>query len=311
MKFQLEIPDFKADYNLKHGEGVVLLGSCFSDSMLPHFSSNGFRALSNPFGTIFHPIALGQVLSDAIEQNPQAIAGERDGLWFDWRFSGKFFGDSEEELQSRVQIQLAHCFLELRSARLLVVTFGTAWAYYRKGHVVGNCHKMPQDEFEKKLSDVDEMLDVWADLLPRILEMNPELQVIFTVSPVRHIKDGLVENNRSKARLVELSHQLSEEFGAYFPSYEIVTDVLRDYRFFKEDMVHPTDQAVRIVWDHFTESLFNDETKELCKNVHQLNQMIHHKSLHPESKEDQRRVELIAEKKQALLRKNPMIYFEQ
>ena len=249
MKLMLDIPELSSEISIKHGEEVILMGSCFSDNLAPYLINSGFKTLSNPFGTIFHPLALSRVLNDVLDQNSKVDSVNRADLWFDWRATNEF-GKSEEELQSNLEKKFSATLDSLKKSSLLVITFGTSWGYRKDDQIVANCHKMPSSLFEKELTALELIQSEWGNLLSRFKAFNPNLKIVFAVSPVRHIKDGVVENNRSKARLLELAHSL-QGYGSYFPSYEIVMDILRDYRFFKEDTVHPNDQAVKIVWNTF------------------------------------------------------------
>lgn len=308
MKLMLDIPELSSDFSIQHGEEIILMGSCFSDNLAPYLINSGFQVLSNPFGTIFHPLALSRVLNDVLDQISNVDSVNRADLWFDWRATNAF-GRSEEALQSILDEKFRATFESLKNASLLVVTFGTSWGYRKEDQIVANCHKMPSALFEKELTDLEVMQSEWETLLSRLQKFNPDLTVVFTVSPVRHIKDGVVENNRSKARLIELAHSL-QDYGSYFPSYEIVTDILRDYRFFKEDMVHPNDQAVKIVWDEFEKYIFNEETRKLNAEVQKLNRMKQHRSLHPNSDEDMMFRESLASFETKLRTEFPQIYIQ-
>lgn len=308
MKLMLDIPDLSSEISIKHGQEIVLMGSCFSDNLAPYIVDSGFQTLSNPFGTIFHPLALSRVLNDVLDQNSKADSVIRGDLWFDWRSTNEF-GRSEEELQSNLDRKFKATFSSIKNASLLVITLGTSWGYRKDNQIVANCHKMSSNLFEKELTDLEAMQSEWKSLLSRLQEFNPKLKIVFTVSPVRHIKDGVVENNRSKARLLELAHSL-QGYGSYFPSYEIVMDILRDYRFFKEDMVHPNDQAVKIVWSTFEKYIFNEETQKLNSEVQKLNRMKQHRSLHPDSEEDKKFRESVVEFESKLKNNYPNIYFK-
>lgn len=309
MKFQLDINISDSGLSVKHGDHIVLLGSCFSDNLAPKFEKAGFEVLSNPLGTVFHPLPLAQIVTNALDGNSgNEFYFLRDDLWFDWRASETVFGYSEQELDQLISSRLNNLKNSLKRAKLLVVTFGTAWGYYRDDSVVGNCHKMPQSTFEKRLSEIEELFDVWSSLVVRLQNFNPALKIVFTVSPVRHVRDGLIENNRSKARLLELCGKL-EGKGLYFPSYELVNDVLRDYRFFKQDMVHPNTQAINFVWDHVKQFFFQTATIKVINEVEKVNRMRAHKSIHATSKSNQDFQDLLVEKQSELTRKNREIYW--
>ena len=310
MNFKLNFPISKSDFDLKHGDGIVLLGSCFSDSMSYYFRNAGFDVLSNPFGTLFHPLAISKVINCSESDFDQFIL-QRDDLFFSWIASGNVYSTSKEELIELLKDARRNLMDSLKSAKILVVTFGTSWGYsYSEYGLVANCHKQPQKEFNKTLYTVGDMFTEWTSVIQNLKSKNPGLNIVFTVSPVRHIKDGLIENNRSKSRLIELSHQLSEMENFYFPAYEIVMDELRDYRFFKNDLVHPSSDTTKYVWKRFQDFVFSEGTKKLCNQIEQINATLDHKSLYPESNADIKRIEQGNVKKQDLSRKHPNIYWK-
>ena len=283
--------DFKiplALFQINHNDSLLFFGSCFSDEIGDKAKFYGFNALSNPFGTIFHPAVILRNIKKALEQeqlNKKEIV-EHQGVYFSWDTSGKIFGYSEEELIKRyneVQIQFKDGLLK---SKVLFITFGTAFGYNLKTeeYVVANCHKQPSTIFNKRLYSVHEMLNDWLDVIKLLKDLNPLLEIVFTVSPVRHIKDGLIENNRSKSVLIDLVNQLTSKSDThYFPSYEIMVDELRDYRYYKLDKIHPSDEALSYIWKRFSESYFNDETISINQKVEKLKLCIRHKTLYKES----------------------------
>lgn len=309
MKFQLDIQVPEASVALEYGDTIILLGSCFSDTLAPKFSKAGFEVLSNPFGTIFHPLALARILTDAIDERRDVVAVQREDLWFDWRASGALYGITKAALEQQINAALDALKTKLKEAKLLVVTFGTAWGYHlNEGELVANCHKMPQQLFDKKITALEEMVSTWATLLERLKILNPKLEVVFTVSPVRHAKYGLVENNRSKARLIELC-AFFEKKVHYFPSYEIVVDVLREYRFYTSDLVHPNDVAIEYVWEQAMHFFLEPKTKETASQVISVNQMRAHQTLYPESNAAKEFARKTQSKKEALTQKFPKIFW--
>lgn len=311
MKFKLDFNIASSGIGLKHGDGIILLGSCFSDSMTSHFQSAGFNALSNPFGTLFHPIAIANTIKASLINSTDVNILERDGIFFSWDSGSKIHAYSQEELKSKVieaRIELKN---ELKEAKLLVVTFGTSWGYrnYNLNQIVGNCHKQPSHLFEKELPSIDELSKAWAEVVKEIREVNSSIEIVYTVSPVRHKKDGLIENNRSKARLIELSHSITGHNASYFPSYEILIDELRDYRFYAKDFVHPSEDAVQYIWDKLKGYLFNDETDALITQIEKVKSLMNHRSLHPDSAADQERVQKAKEQQAQLISKYPLIYW--
>jgi len=310
MNFKIHFNIDKSGIDLKHGDDVILLGSCFSDSMSGYFENSGFKVLSNPFGTLFHPLAISKALQESISPTDSGIF-QRDDLFFSWLASGNIYASSKDEMSEKLISAQSQFVSGIEKAKLLVITFGSAWGYHRnKEGIVANCHKQPQIEFEKLLTDTDELIREWNQTIEKIQKINPDLTFIFTVSPVRHLKDGLIDNNRSKSRLIELSHALSKEHGSYFPSYEIIIDELRDYRFFKNDLVHPTKDATAYVWDRFCGAVLSNEAQELRERVERVNATLAHKSLYPESIADQKRLEKSQVQRTALQKEFPEIYWK-
>lgn len=280
MEFQLQFNLPNSDFKVQHGKPVVLIGSCFSEELVLPLSGAGINVLGNPFGTLFHPIAIAKLIQHSIDDIENERLFSRDCSFYSWDLSTKLLGNSEEELLQNIKEQQEHFLSYLKKAQLLVVTFGSAFGYRLKsdGELVANCHKMPKGLFDKELSSIQEMKQYWLETLKKIKRVNPTINILLTVSPVRHKKDGLVENNRSKARLLELTHQLTEESSAcYFPSYEIVNDVLRDYRFFKRDLVHPNELAVEYVWDQFKTTYFDENAINIANQVEQYYRFANHK----------------------------------
>ncbi len=312
MNFQLKFPIQKSSFQIEYGHKITLIGSCFSDSVSTHFSRSGFEVLSNPFGTIFHPNVIARVLEDSLNGSETVDILQRDDRYFSWDAASKLVGISEIDLKDKF-IESRNAFRSfLESSTLFVITFGTAWGYELKssGKTVANCHKKSSELFEKKLMNVESELVSWQRLIEKLYAVNPELKIVFTVSPVRHKKDGLIENNRSKSRLIELVLRLNETTSTtYFPSYEIIIDELRDYRFFKEDRVHPTDEAVNYVWERFEEVYFSEVSRDLAQKVRQLHAAFAHRSLHPGSTEATRHEDDVNDKFAAMKRAFPAIFW--
>lgn len=293
----------------QHGDGVVLIGSCFSDEIAKKLKNAGHSVFSNPHGTIFHPSVLAFNSMNCLNESSDERIFEREGKFYSWNANTLIFGNSEDELRKKL-LQINSEFKNrLSNAKLLIVTFGTAWGYElnETQEIVANCHKQPAQLFTKFLSSPYELVQDWILALEQIRAVNPTIHVIFTVSPVRHIRDGLIENNLSKARLIEAVQQLLlEENTSYFPSFELVTDVLRDYRFFKEDRVHPTDEAIDFVWKKFEETFFDQAAIELNRSVEKVNKLKQHKV----KDGDSNHFALIEQKKNELTDKNSLIYWE-
>lgn len=313
MNFKLTFQPEEIPTKIVLGDRIFLLGSCFSNEMESHFRQNGFETVGNPFGTLFHPLAIANILNSILDESEYVDVYQRDDLFFSWDCASVISGNSKQELVNWVLQKRKQFLSQLSQKAGLMITFGTAWGYRHKelDIIVGNCHKAPGDTFDKELTSLHDLISTWKSLIQRLKHQFPELNIIFTVSPVRHIKDGLVENNRSKSRLIEFVHTLNSDGQThYFPSYEIVIDELRDHRFFKEDLVHPTEQAVNYVWEAFKSACFKEETLQMMKKIRQVNRGLEHRSLHPESDAETSRMNRVLEQKAELTRVNPNIFWK-
>ena len=310
MKFKLDFQVNNNGIELSHHDSVVSLGSCFADEIGAKLMSSGFTINSNAFGTLFHPLAIMNTLNYAFSSNKEVNILQRNDLFFAWEASSKLFGTSHKEIENKILSSRSQLKQNIKDASLLILTFGTAWAYEHKelSRVVGNCHKEPLTSFKKELSNIDLMLNECEATINKIRVLNPAIKIIVTVSPVRHKKDGLIQNNRSKARLLELTHRLVEESDCiYFPAYEIIMDELRDYRFFKKDLVHPSNEAVNYVWEKFEEASIKDSTLEIISAYQKINRVLAHRSLFPNSKEDHLRIQKAEESKRLFITEYPEV----
>lgn len=310
MKFKLDFNIDESEVKFDHSDEIILIGSCFSTEIANKLILNGFNVEVNPFGTLFHPSAILNVLKSSVSNDSNVFIKQSDDVFHSWDSAGGVYGMSEVELRERVKDIRKNLKKSIESAKVLIITFGTAWGYQHNQLkcIVGNCHKENQNQFTKVLSTVSELENDWVLLFNEMKSLNPELNVIFTVSPVRHKKDGLIENNRSKARLIELVHRIVDKTTAtYFPSYEILIDELRDYRFYSEDLVHPSQAAVDYVWSQFENSFCSHETKMLSQEVQRIKRSESHKTLYPNSKADKFMKEMVSKKKEQILLKYPFL----
>ena len=278
MEFRTTVKTGENHSWLHHSDSVVLLGSCFSDNMGGKMHGALINALVNPMGTLYNPMSIASGVQRLIECRP--MAGQelfmQSGVWNSYDFHSRYSLPDKQVTLDRMnqRIELGH--KTLRQAQLLTITLGTAIVYRLRstGQVVANCHKVPQHEFERKMASVPEMAQVIDGMLTALHQFNPNLRIIFTVSPIRHIADGLDVNSLSKASLrvaiqnAIVSHQ---EYCDYFPAYEIMLDDLRDYRFYTSDMVHPSDVAVEYIWQAFQATYLDDRSAlavARCERVH-------------------------------------------
>jgi len=265
MNFRTTFPIPESDRLLCFGDRVALMGSCFSDRIGQKLRYFGFDVLINPFGTLFHPMAIAKLLD--LDGKTPLRTTQNNGTWLAFEAHSDVSAKSEGALHKVFEEKRAKLEQYLFQSNLLIITFGSAWGYYLNEEIVANCHRTPNSKFEKRLTDLETMQAEWQRLLKRLREKYPNLDVLFTVSPVRHTKDGFIENQRSKARLIELVHTLD---AAYFPSYELQMDDLRDYRFYESDMIHPNCQAVDYIFQHFAQFKIEPSCQKYFPTIHKF-----------------------------------------
>lgn len=267
-----------AKVKMNHKDSMITLGSCFSDTIGHKLELSRFNVMLNPFGTIFHPNALAALI-EGVNFHDTIL---RDGVYFHWNLGGNFYDENKDEITTLIR-ELSESFEErIKRTSFVFVTFGTAWGYVLKEteKIVANCHKQPQHLFDKRLFSVDEILAAWRPIVERFNSIN----WVFTVSPVRHWKDGVRENNVSKGILHQVVHQLlSYQNVSYFPAYEILLDELRDYRFYGSDFLHPSQEAIDYIWLRFKETYFDSKTCELVERIEHLEESKNHKIKFPNS----------------------------
>ena len=271
---------------LKHR--VLTLGSCFSDAIGRRLSEVKIDTKVNPMGVIYNPISLHKAVQYCLMKKTltQATFIQNQDIHLNYDFHSSFSSLSQNDLQKEIQYVLDSTHEFLKTADWIILTYGTAWVYEHNGQIVANCHKMPGNLFTKKLLNLDAITTSFESLYVMLKEFNPDLKIILTVSPVRHIKDSLPLNTVSKSLLRLACHQCAERFKdvEYFPSYEIMMDDLRDYRFYKPDMIHPTEQAEDYIWEKFIESNLTIEAKKFVFQWKSIQTALQHKPFHVQSR---------------------------
>jgi hypothetical protein len=267
LPFQIQSFPFKISYRDK----ILLIGSCFSEEIGNKMIDLKFDVLQNPNGILYDPESIAHAIFDYIENKffDDKNVFELNGLWHSWEHHSAFSGKNKEEVLEKINTSRSRAHDFLKEAKFVIITLGTAFHYQLKNNNenVANCHKARADFFIKKLLSIEEIKTEFVKVISALEIFNPGLKIIFTVSPVKHVRDGVVENNHSKARLIEVSHSVCEqkENAFYFPSYELVTEVLRDYRFYKNDLVHPNEAAINFVFEKFCDSLLDDSAKKIMQ----------------------------------------------
>jgi hypothetical protein len=279
---------------IRYSEKILLTGSCFTEHIGNHLAEMKFDVKQNPNGILFDPISVARSLISYIK--PEKYKPENlfllNELWQSWDHHSFFSHTDPETALSQINQsqQQAHDFL--KKTNWLIITLGSSFSYtlVETTKPVANCHRAPANWFKKRLLPIEDMLALLDEAIHRLIDFNPAVQIIFTISPVRHIRDGVIENNRSKARLIEVVHQLVQKFNRtyYFPAYELVVDVLRDYRFYDKDLVHPNYAATNYVLENFMENYIQPDSRALAEEIRKLVISRKHKAMHPETKAHQK-----------------------
>jgi len=288
----VDMPDYTLQ--LGYNDKIVTMGSCFADEMYKKMKAVKLDCIANPYGILYNPIsisiALNRILHRELVREDELV--QHNGLWFSWDHHGCFSDRDRSKAIQNMNEDIEKGYEYLQGASCLIITWGSAFVYELKGEsrIVGNCHKLPAATFAKRLLSTDEIKDAFVETFQRIQEINASIRILMTVSPVRHLSEGLIQNNRSKAVLISAIHEIVESFDPveYFPAYEILMDDLRDYRFYGKDLVHPSEEAVNYIWELFQSSLMKAETISLSKKIMKIQKSLSHKPFHPELEEHQR-----------------------
>ena len=310
MLFRTELNITPLSQTIAYGDGILFLGSCFADEVGGICKGLGFNVQVNPFGVLYNPVSIANALhrlKNSIPFSHQEVIQTGEEFYCTFSHNTEFWNASEEALLTAVNRALEEAHQHFAKAQWIVISLGTAWVYrYRQTlEVVANCHKMPSRLFDRFCLSVATTMTCLEDLV----KSNPDKQFIFTVSPLRHLKDGFHVNQLSKSTLLLAVNQVCEQCANahYFPAYEILLDELRDYRFYKEDMVHPTDQTVRYIWEKFVDFAIDPKEISAMKAASDFKQMLHHQPLFPESEAYKRFEEQSARKKAELMEKFPSV----
>lgn len=292
MKFRTEIDLSKQEPALNYDSKTFLMGSCFAENIGNKLNYFKFQYLLNPFGILFHPVAIETAFKDILTQR---IYTENDlyfhnELWQSFNHHSAFSSTSKTTVLENINESNKNAFLFLKNVSHVVISLGTAWVYefIEQQQLVANCHKISQKKFKKRLLSLDEIKSSLHSITTKITAFNPKVTILFTVSPVRHLSNGIVENNQSKALLLTAVHQIiNQKNSFYFPSFEIMMDDLRDYRFYKSDMIHPNDLAVDYIWNHFKKSWIDENSYSLMDEVEDVQKALKHRPFNEDSPKHQ------------------------
>jgi hypothetical protein len=302
LKTDINLPEFPV--KLSYRQRSMMMGSCFTESIGNYLRELLFPVEINPFGILYNPFSIANSLDILLEKR---TFNEKDlfyanGLWNSFSHHSRFSNPDLKQCLDNINNKIEEATGFLRESNLLFLTFGTAWVFNRETgegkqengegrmiqgtEIVSNCHKLPASEFRRYRVSPDQIKERWINLINKLWSFNPELHLVFTVSPIRHLKDGLHENQLSKASLLIAIDEITAHFGNgrvhYFPSYEIVLDELRDYRFFGADMVHLTEVAIEIIREKFSTAFIGKEELKIASEITKIRSALNHRPLHPE-----------------------------
>ncbi len=316
MNLQTKIPLQPQPHNqIDYNSNLLLLGSCFVENIGKKLDYFKFQNFQNPLGILFQPLAIEKLITNAVNKREYT----EDDIFFhneQWHCfdaHSKVSSNSKNELLNLLNSQIDLTAQQLHKSTHIIITLGTAWVYrhIETDSIVANCHKVPQKKFLKELLLVDEIAESLESIIALIRSVNKEASILFTVSPVRHLKDGFIENTQSKAHLISAIHQVveSRKNFHYFSSYEIMMDELRDYRFYSEDMIHPNQTAINCVWEKFQNVWISKDASQTMKVVEEIQRGINHKPFNPNSEAHQNFLKKLNEKKEGLQKKYAHIVF--
>ena len=334
MDFMINIDLKKLPVTINYRDKILLIGSCFTEHIGDSLEELKFSVLRNPNGILFDPLSVSKSLISYIENKEYSESDlfQLNEIWHSWQHHSRFSNINKKECLQNINNsrQRAHDFL--KNAKWIIITLGSAFSYRLtsefskvspfggdlpagqaglEGAEVANCHRAPAQWFNKVLLDAEEIISALDNCLKHLLSFRPELKIIFTISPVRHIRDGVVENNRSKARLIEATHELVKKYENvfYFPAYELVIDVLRDYRFYDADLVHPNYMATEFVLDKFIETSIDENSKELMEEIKSIAIAAKHKAFQPETNAHRQFLKTHFEKTEKIQEQYPFLDF--
>lgn len=315
MKLQTQIPLKKETKNLiNYDSNIFLLGSCFSENIgnkLNHFK---FQSIQNPFGILFHPKAIETLITNAVNQKVYSNEDVflQNEVWHSFDVHSSLSSENDKSLLKKINSAISVTNKKLKEASHIIITLGTSWVYrfIETDTIVANCHKIPQKKFLKELLTVDEITKSLSTILVLLKSINKNIHITFTVSPIRHLKDGFVENTQSKSNLISAIHTILVDTNvSYFPSYEIMMDELRDYRFYAEDMIHPNKTAINYIWEKFVDTRFSEESLPTMKEIEAIQKGILHRPFHEKSEQHQHFLEKIVKRKEKIKSQFPFIKF--
>ena len=289
MEFRTKIKIPKSPFSITHQDKILLSGSCFTENIGEYLKYYGFNVNLNPFGIIYNPVSIFSNLNTmmAKKKYTENDLSKRNELFFSFDHHGVFSDTNKDKILETINEQIEIANAHFTDSKYIIITLGSSFVYHHveQNKIVANCHKIPNTQFERLLLSVEEIVAAYNAISHQLKDKT----ILFTVSPVRHWRDGAIENQRSKSILIESIHQLITQHKNcfYFPAYEIMMDELRDYRFYDEDMIHPNAVAVKYIWQQFSETYFNDTTVEINKLILKGKLMHEHRTKHSDTEEEE------------------------
>ncbi len=317
MEFITKISLSKPVFEFSYHDKVMLIGSCFADNIGTKLNENKFDIDINPFGTLYNPASIAFSIKRLVDPRPFTPDDliRHEGICHSFMHHSRFSSPSEEEVVCNINQRLNASSVNLAKATRLIITFGTSFVYRLKsnGNVVSNCHKLPDHFFSREMLSADSIVDEWDALLLSAWKQNRDLKILFTVSPIRHWKDGAHANQLSKATLLLAIDRLQKRYPlqtGYFPAYEIMMDELRDYRFYADDMLHPSPLAIEYIWNRFIENCLSEESKNILKEWLVIKKAINHRPFQPESGSYRKFISQTLLKAERIREKYPYFYLD-
>lgn len=303
MQLTTQIPIRKSDRPIDYDSKIVSLGSCFAENMADKFDYFKFQTTTNPFGIIFNPISIEKLLKRSIDRH---FFTEKDiffhnECWHCFDVHSDLSSANQTAFLSSLNNAVETLQTKIKEATHIIFTYGTSWIYKtnEENRIVANCHKVPQNQFSKELLTGEKIAESIQQTIFLIRKVNPSATIVFTISPVRHIKDGFVENQRSKSHLFAALHQVLDSNSTnthYFPSYEIMMDELRDYRFYADDMLHPSSLAIDYIWERFSQSYISTDSISIMNTIDSIQKGLAHRAFKPDTEQHQKFLKQLQEK---------------
>jgi len=314
MEFRTYIDIPVSDIEIDHSVGTMLFGSCFSTHIGRKLQQHKFLVDVNPFGILYNPFSISNAIRRLLNRRgfTEEDLVHHQGLYHSFMHHGEFSSPDKQMCLDNISARFDGAVAAIQEADRFLITFGTAYVYWRmeSGEITANCHKFPESEFHRARLSVDDIVEEWSELIEELLETRPNAKLVFTISPVRHWKDGAHENQVSKSVLhlaIDMLEKRFEEHVSYFPAYELMMDELRYYRYYADDMLHPSSVAVEYIWERFSDTFFSDETRKINAQWNRIRKSIEHRPLHPNNESYYRFLEETLQRMEAFVQEYPSI----